>query len=104
MDNSSSLRGGYGIIHKVNYAVYSDALHKHNFKVINRIARTKRLGILPANTNIDAITYNGNLGASVSGVNYLQGPSADDLQGQRRIYSLMSAEFKSNGYKKCLCS
>jgi hypothetical protein len=51
------------------------------------------LGILPANTNIDdAITYNGNLGASVSGVNYLQGPSADDLQG-KRIYSLMSAEF-----------
>jgi hypothetical protein len=44
--------------------------------------RIKRLGILPSNTNIDRITYNGNLAASVSGVNYLQGPSADDLQGK----------------------
>jgi hypothetical protein len=42
----------------------------------------KRLGILPANTNIDAITYNGNLGFCFRS-KYLQGPSADDLQGQR---------------------
>jgi hypothetical protein len=31
LDNSSSLRGGYGISYdKVNYAVYSDALAKHD--------------------------------------------------------------------------
>jgi hypothetical protein len=35
-----------------------------------------KLGILPADTNIDRI-YNGNLAATVAGVNYLQGPKLD---------------------------
>jgi hypothetical protein len=47
----------------------------------------------------DRITYNGNLAASVSGVNYLQGPSAADLQGKGKIFFLTNAGFKPNGYK-----
>jgi outer membrane receptor for ferrienterochelin and colicin len=102
LDNSSSLRGGYGISYdKVNYAVYSDALQQNttskSYKL--ELQELKKLGILPANTNIDAITYNGNLGASVSGVNYLQGPSADDLQGQREnIFSNERRILNPNGY------
>jgi hypothetical protein len=53
---------------------------------------------LPGDTNIDRITYNGNL-ASVSGVNYLQGPSVD-LQGQREnIFSNERRILNPNGYK-----
>jgi hypothetical protein len=36
LDNSSSLRGGYGISYdKVNYAVYSDALQQNTTLKIN---------------------------------------------------------------------
>ena len=103
LDNSSSLRGGYGISYdKVNYALYSDALQQNttsqSYKL--ELEELKRLGLLPANTNIDRITFNGNLGASVSGVNYLQGPSASDLQGQREnIFSNERRILNPNGYK-----
>ncbi|MEZ7498152.1 TonB-dependent receptor [Flavobacterium sp. Arc3] len=103
LDNSSSLRGGYGISYdKVNYAVYSDALQQNttsqSYKL--QLEELKRLGILPANTNIDRITYNGNLIASLSGVNYLEGPSAADLQGQREnIFSNERRILNPNGYK-----
>jgi hypothetical protein len=50
---------------------------------------------LPADTNIDRITYNG-LAASVSGVNYLQGPSASDLQEE---YFSNERILNPNGYK-----
>ena len=103
LDNSSSLRGGYGISYdKVNYALYSDALQQNttsqSYKL--QLEQLKRLGILPADTNIDRITYNGNLGATVSGVSYLQGPSATDLQGQREnIFSNERRILNPNGYK-----
>jgi hypothetical protein len=103
LNNQSSLRGGYGISYdKVNYAVYSDALQQNttsqSYKL--QLQELKRLGLLPANTNIDAITFNGNLGASVAGVNYLQGPSASDLQGQREnIFSNERRILNPNGYK-----
>jgi outer membrane receptor protein involved in Fe transport len=103
LDNSSSLRGGYGISYdKVNYAVYSDALQQNttsqSYKL--QLEELKRLGLLPADSNIDRITYNGNLAASLSGVNYLQGPSASDLQGQREnIFSNERRILNPNGYK-----
>ncbi|MBG6062258.1 outer membrane receptor protein involved in Fe transport [Flavobacterium sp. CG_9.1] len=103
LDNSSSLRGGYGISYdKVNYALYSDALQQNttsqSYKL--QLEELKRLGILPSDTNIDRITYNGNLGATVSGVSYLQGPSAADLQGQREnIFSNERRILNPNGYK-----
>jgi outer membrane receptor protein involved in Fe transport len=103
LDNQSSFRGGYGISYdKVNYALYSDALQQNttsqSYKL--ELQELKRLGILPANTNIDRITFNGNLAASVSGVNYLQGPSASDLQGQREnIFSNERRILNPNGYK-----
>ncbi|MBE0391525.1 TonB-dependent receptor [Flavobacterium sp. PL002] len=103
LDNSSSLRGGYGISYdKVNYALYSDALQQNttsqSYKL--QLEELKRLGLLPADANIDRITYNGNLAATVSGINYLQGPSATDLQGQREsIFSNERRILNPNGYK-----
>ncbi|MBP4142499.1 TonB-dependent receptor [Flavobacterium sp. P4023] len=103
LNNSSSIRGGYGIAYdKVNYAIYSDALQQNttsqSYKT--QLEEFKRLGILPANTNIDKITYDGNLSASVSVVNYLQGPSAASLQGQREnVFSGERRILNPNGYK-----
>jgi outer membrane receptor protein involved in Fe transport len=103
LNNDSSLRGGYAVSYdKVNYALYSDALQQNttsqSYKL--QLEELKRLGILPASTNIDRITYNGNLAASVAGVNYLQGPSATDLQGQREnIFSNERRILNPNGYK-----
>ncbi len=103
LDNSSSLRGGYGISYdKINYALYSDALQQNTTSASYKLEleELKRLGILPADTNIDRITYNGNLAASVAGVNYLQGPSATDLQGQREtVFSNERRILNPNGYK-----
>lgn len=81
-----SLRGGYGIFYdKVLYAVYSDALQQNTNSADYRaqLQELVRLGILPQNTNIDAITFEGNAGATVANVDYLQGPSAATLQEQR---------------------
>jgi outer membrane receptor protein involved in Fe transport len=103
LNNDSSLRGGFAISYdKVNYALYSDALQQNttsqSYKL--QLQELKRLGILPADTNIDRITYNGNLAATVAGVNYLQGPSASDLQGQREnIFSNERRILNPNGYK-----
>lgn len=103
LNNDSSLRGGFAISYdKVNYALYSDALQQNttsqSYKL--QLQELKRLGILPADTNIDRITYNGNLAATVTGVNYLQGPSATDLQGQREnIFSNERRILNPNGYK-----
>lgn len=103
LNNSSSLRGGYGISYdKVNYALYSDALQQNTTSASYKLQleELKRLGILPADTNIDRITYNGNLAATVSNVGYLQGPSASDLQGQREnIFSNERRILNPNGYK-----
>jgi hypothetical protein len=54
---------------------------------------------LPADTNIDRITYNGNLAASVSGVNYLQGPSARIYRGKGKIFFNERRILNPNGYK-----
>ena len=103
LDNNSSFRGGYGISYdKVNYAVYSDALQQNTTSASYKIQleELKRLGILPASTNIDAITFNGNLNATVNNVSYLQGPSAADLQGQREsVFSNERRILNPNGYK-----
>ena len=103
LNNDSSLRGGFAISYdKVNYALYSDALQQNttsqSYKL--QLQELKRLGILPADTNIARITYNGNLAATVTGVDYLQGPKATDLQGQREnIFSNERRILNPNGYK-----
>lgn len=86
LNPSSSIRGGYGIAYdKINYAIYSDAL-QNNTKTADYDAQLNefvRLGILPSDTNINAITFNGNAGATLSNVGYLNAPDAASLQSQR---------------------
>jgi outer membrane receptor protein involved in Fe transport len=103
LTNNSSIRGGYGISYdKINYAVYSDALQQNTKSEDYRTQLQEfiKLGILPTNTNIDAITFDGNISANLSNVTYLQGPSGDLLQGQREgAFSNERRILNPNGYQ-----
>jgi len=86
LSERSSLRGGYGLFYdKILYTVYSDALQQNttdaDYKT--QLRELVRLGALPANTNVDRITFDGNLSGSAANVPYLQGPSGSTLQNQR---------------------
>ncbi|WP_460616683.1 TonB-dependent receptor [Hymenobacter ruber] len=86
LSERSSLRGGYGIFYdKILYTVYSDAIGQNtnsaDYKA--QLRELVRVGALPANTDVDRITYDGNQSASLGSVPYLNGPSAASLQSQR---------------------
>jgi outer membrane receptor for ferrienterochelin and colicin len=102
----AALRGGVGIFYdKILYSVYSDALAQNNtgadFK--RQLQYFVEKGILPASTNIDRVTYEGNLsvgGSNNAGVpiQYLQGPSAATFAGQRNLFSGERRILNPNGY------
>ena len=98
----SSLRGGYGLFYdKIPYTVYSDALQQNttaqDYK--KQLQELVSLGILPADTDIDRITFNGNLSGFASDAEYLNGPSSDALQDQREgVFSNERRILNPNGY------
>jgi hypothetical protein len=100
---NSSLRGGYGLIYdKVLYAIYSDALQQNttssDYKKELQAFIDK--GILPKGTDVNLITFDGNLGASANNVAYLKGPSAASLQEQRsKAFSGERRILNPNGYQ-----
>lgn len=98
----STVRGGYGIFYdKVLYSVYSDALQQNTTDAGYRaqLSELIRQGILPADTDLDLITFDGNLGASADNVVYLQGPGAEQLQNQRDgVFSGERRILNPNGY------
>ncbi|MDF1517979.1 MAG: TonB-dependent receptor [Lutibacter sp.] len=102
LSNNSSLRGGYGIAYdKINYAIYSDALQQNTTSADYRLQLQEfiNLGVLPSNTNLDAITFDGNISANLSNVGYLQGPNGDQLQSQREgAFSNERRILNPNGY------
>ena len=86
LSGNSSLRAGYGMYYdKILYAVYSDArqFNSSSGDYQRQVSQLVEMGILPSDTDIDEVTNEGNLNASVSAVEYLQGPSADELQSER---------------------
>lgn len=98
----SSLRGGYGIFYeKIPYAIYSDALQQNTTSADYRkqIQYFVDQGILPADTDVSAVTFEGNLSGFASNVGYLQGPSAESLQEQREgVFSNERRILNPNGY------
>lgn len=102
LTNNSSFRGGYGIAYdKINYAIYSDALQQNTKSADYRTQLQEfiNLGILPSDTNLDAVTFDGNISANLSGVTYLQGPSGNALQSQREgAFSNERRILNPNGY------
>ena len=86
LTDRSSLRGGYGLFYdKILYTVYSDALQQNTTSADykTQLRELVRVGALPASTDVDRVTFDGNLSGSATSVAYLQGPSAASLQGQR---------------------
>ncbi len=102
LDERSSIRGGYGIFYnKILYAVYSDAIqfnsNSEDFK--RQLQALKESGNLPASTDIDQVTYEGNITASVPNVNYLSGPAAEELQPRRNeTFSNVRKVLNPDGY------
>ena len=103
LTDRSSLRGGYGLFYdKILYTVYSDALQQNTTSADYKaqLRELVRVGALPAGTDVDRITFDGNLGGNVAGVAYLQGPSAASLQGQRaQVASFERRILNPNGYQ-----
>jgi outer membrane receptor protein involved in Fe transport len=103
LTQNSSIRAGYGVAYdKIAYAIYSDALQQNttsqDYKI--QLSRMRDLGLLPAGTNIDAITFDGNISATLSNVTYLRGPSGDQLQNQRAgAFSNERRILNPNGYQ-----
>ncbi len=102
INERSSIRAGYGIYYdKVLYAIYSDALqfNSNSADYRQQLQALIEQGILPANTDINAVTNEGNLVANVANATYLDGPSAASLQGQREdVFQNELRILNPNGY------
>ena len=100
---NSSIRGGYGIFYdKILYSVYSDALQQNtnssDYK--KEIQGLVDKGILPKTTDLNQVTFVGNLTASADKVAYLKGPSAASLQSQTATaFSNERRILNPNGYQ-----
>ncbi|TPE46355.1 TonB-dependent receptor [Pontibacter mangrovi] len=103
---NSTIRGGFGLFYdKILYTVYSDALQQNN----NSEAFKKQLsyfveqGILPSDTDLDRVSFNGNLTVGQSNnaglpYGYLQGPPAESFADQRNLFSNERRILNPNGY------
>jgi outer membrane receptor protein involved in Fe transport len=102
----SSLRGGYGIFYdKIPYAIYSDALQQNTTDADYKTQLQELVdqGLLPEDTNIDQITFDGNLTANPSNVTYLNGPTAAELQALRNsVFSNERRILNPSGYQNPL--
>jgi len=102
LNSKSSIRAGWGIFYdKILYSIYSDALQQNTTSADYKkeLQQFINLGILPSNTDLDAITFDGNLSATVPAT-YLNGPPADQLQSFRdHAYSYERRILNPNGYQ-----
>ncbi|MBT32971.1 MAG: TonB-dependent receptor [Thalassobius sp.] len=106
LSSRSSIRGGYGLFYdKILYSVYSDALQQNNtgddFKA--EIQYFIDQGILPEDTDIERVTFDGNLTVGESNnaglpFGYLEGPSAETYASQRNLFSNERRILNPNGY------
>lgn len=86
LSDTQVIRGGAGLFYeKLPYVVISDALQRNSDTPGFRAQLQDLIdqGILPADTELDRILFNGNATANLSDVGYLQGPSGEALQPQR---------------------
>lgn len=74
-----AVRGGAGVFYeKLPYTVLSDALQQNTTSAVYRaqLARLTELGLLPADIDLDRVTFDGNLSVSPPCTTYLQCPTA----------------------------
>ncbi|MBY0511449.1 MAG: TonB-dependent receptor [Rhodospirillaceae bacterium] len=98
-----SLRGGVGLFYdKVPYTVISDALQGNSTSAAfkNQLQQLINLGILPAHTNIDRITFNGNLSVNPACAVYLACPTPAQSANLRETASSANLRILNpHGYK-----
>ncbi|WP_423825221.1 TonB-dependent receptor domain-containing protein [Salinibacter ruber] len=105
LDARTTLRGGYGIFYdKIVYAVTSDALEQNavNPAYKSQIRTLVDQGILPSDTDVDEVTFEGTRTASPSQTpGYRQGPKPSDLS-RNQVQASFSNErriLNPNGYE-----
>lgn len=105
LNSTSSIRAGYGMFYdKILYSVYSDALQQNTTSADYKLQLQELInkGILPADTDLSKITFDGNLVTNTV-ANYLQGPSYNELQSQRgHAFSNERRILNPNGYQNPL--
>lgn len=98
----SVIRGGYGLFYdKILYAVYGDALqfNSNSSDYQKQITALIEQGILPEDTDLNRVTNEGNLVGSFNNATYLNGPTPEELSGQREdIFSNELRILNPNGY------
>lgn len=103
LDEQSVIRGGYGLFYdKILYAIYSDALQQNSTSAGYRQQLQQLIdrGLLPADTDLESITNDGNVGADVANVPYLQGPSSESQQSARALATSNERRILNpNGYQ-----
>ena len=103
LDERTTLRGGYGIFYdKIVYSVYSDALQQSTttdgFR--SQIRSLVDQGRLPADTDVEEVTFDGNLTANTADASYLEGPTPEALRNSRdQIRSNELRILNPNGYE-----
>lgn len=87
INDRTVIRGGYGLFYdKIKYSVYSDNLQfsSNSVDFKKQLTELKRQGLLPASTDLDRVTFPGNLNArATTPVSYLNGPTSAQLQPRR---------------------
>ncbi|MFH5833298.1 TonB-dependent receptor domain-containing protein [Halalkalibaculum sp. DA3122] len=102
LTDRSSFRGGYGLFYdKIVYSVYSDALQQSStapdFK--RQLQQLEDLGKIPGDTDLDQVTFNGNVSAGLNNVDYLEGPTSSEISADRNsIFSNSLRLLNPNGY------
>lgn len=101
LNEKSAIRGGFGVFYdKILYAIYSDALQQNSTSAgfRSQVQQLIARGILPSDTDLSRIFFNGNLSANFNrGVTYLQGPRPD-LSQREQIVSNELRILNPNGY------
>jgi len=102
LTSKSSIRAGWGLFYdKIIYSIYSDALQQNTTSQDYRTELQALIndGLLPSNTNLNQVTFDGNLSADVPAT-YLNGPSSDELQSYRdHAFSNERRILNPNGYQ-----
>jgi outer membrane receptor for ferrienterochelin and colicin len=105
VDERTTLRGGYGLFYdKIVYSVVSDALDQNavNPAYKDQIRSLVAQGLLPSDTDVEAVTFEGTRTASPpQEVGFLEGPMPSDLS-REQIQASFSDErriLNPNGYE-----
>ena len=102
LNNRSSFRGGYGIFYdKIVYSVHSDALQQNSTAADFRTQLQSLInrGTLPQDTDLEKVTFDGNVSAGINNASFPNGPRSGDISANRNeIFSNSLRILNPDGY------